>query len=72
MPGVSRHTVVCRAAQENRGCTIGVSILTRTTKSRFSRIHSSLICSPNGTVTKFTVELAFISLMWHDKKKKAI
>ena len=62
MPGVSRHMVVCRAAQENGRRTNGVR------KSQFSRIPSSVICSPNGTVTKFTVELAFISL-WHNKKK---
>ena len=52
----SRHTVVCRAAQENGACANGVSILTGTTKSRFSRIRSSVIPYPNGT--KFTVELA--------------
>ena len=46
-----RHTVVCRAAQEN-----GASILTGTTKSQFSRICSSVMAYPNGT--KFTVELA--------------
>ena len=48
---ISRHTVVCRAAQENRACAKGVS--TGTTKSRFSRIHSSVIPDPNDT--KFTV-----------------
>ena len=53
---LSRHTVVCRAAQENGGRTNGVSILTRTTKSRFSCIHTSTIPFPNDT--KFTVELA--------------
>ena len=52
----SRHTVVCRAAQENGGRTNGVSILTGTTKSWFSQICSSMIAYPNGT--KFTVELA--------------
>jgi len=48
--------VVCRAAQKNRVRTNGVSILTGTTKSRFSLIRSSVIPYPNGT--KFTVELA--------------
>ena len=52
----STHTVVCRAAQENGACTNIVSILTGTTKSRFSRIRNSVIPYPNGT--KFTVELA--------------
>ena len=36
----SRHTVVCRAAQENGAFANGVSILTGTTKSQFSRICS--------------------------------
>ena len=53
---LSRHTVVCRAAQENGARANVVSILTGTTKSRFSRIRSSVIPYPNGT--KFTVELA--------------
>jgi len=53
---VSRHTVVCRTAQKNGARANGVSILTETTKSRFSRIRSSVIPHPNGT--KFTVELA--------------
>jgi len=53
---LSRHTVVCRAAQENRACANGVSILTGITKSRFSRICSSVMAYPNGT--KFTAELA--------------
>ena len=52
----SRHTVVCRVAQENRVCVNGVSILIGTTKSQFLCIHSSVIPYPNGT--KFTVELA--------------
>ena len=53
---VSRYTVVCHAAQENGACANVLSILTGTTKSRFSRIHSSVIPCPNGT--KFNVELA--------------
>ena len=52
---VSRHTVVCRAAQENGAHANGVSILTGTTKSQFSRICSSVIAHPNST--KFIVEL---------------
>jgi len=52
----SKHTIVCRAAQENGGRANGVSILTGTTKSRFSRICHSVIPYPNGT--KSTVELA--------------
>ena len=47
---------MCLAAQENGARANGVSILTATTKSRFSRIRSSVIPHPNGT--KFTVELA--------------
>ena len=50
---VSRH---CHAAQENGAHANGVIILTRTKKSRFSCICSSVIAYPNGT--KFTVELA--------------
>ena len=53
---ISRHTVVCRAAQENRARANGVSILTGTTKSRVSRICSSVMAYLNGV--KFTVELA--------------
>jgi len=53
---LSRHMVVCRAAQENGARANGVSILTGTTKSRFLRICSSVIPHPNGT--KFTMELA--------------
>ena len=34
-------------AQENGACANGVSILTGTTKSRFSRIRSSVIAYPN-------------------------
>jgi len=52
----ARHTVVCRAAQENGARANGVSILTGTTKSRFSRICRSVIAYPNGTT--FIVELA--------------
>ena len=52
----SRYTVVCCAAQENGASANRVSILTETTKLRFSRIRSSVIPHPNGT--KFTVELA--------------
>ena len=52
----SRHTVVCRAAQENGARANRVSILTGTIKSQFSRICSSVTAYPNGT--KFTVELA--------------
>ena len=55
-PKLLRHTVVCRAAQENGVSVNGVSILTETTKSRYSRIHSSVMSYPNGT--KCTVELA--------------
>ena len=40
---------MCRAAQENRAHANGVSILTGTTKSRFSRIYSSIIAYLNGT-----------------------
>jgi len=50
-----RHTVVCCAAQENGARTNEVSILTGTTKLRFSRIRSSVIPYPSGI--KFTVEL---------------
>ena len=32
--------IVCRAAQENGACANYVRILTRTTKSQFSRIHN--------------------------------
>jgi len=53
---ISRDMVVFRAAQENGAHANGVSILTGITKSRFSRICSSVIAYPNGT--KFTVELA--------------
>jgi len=52
----SRHTVVCRAAQENGAHANEVSILTGTTKSRFSRICSYVIPYLNGT--KFAVKLA--------------
>jgi len=52
----SRHKVVCRVAQENGACANGVSILTGTTKSQFSRIRRTVIPHPNDT--KFTVELA--------------
>ena len=38
----SRHTVVCRVAQENGAHVSYVSILTGT-KSRFSRIHNSVV-----------------------------
>jgi len=62
---LSRHTVVCRAAQENGARANGVSILTGTTNSRFSRICSSVIAYPNGT--KFTVELASIKEKSHFK-----
>ena len=48
----------CLAVQENGVDANRVSILTRTTKLRFSHIHSSLMPNPNGT--KFTVEIAFI------------
>jgi len=64
-PYISRHTVVCRAAQENEAHANGVSTLTGTTKSRFSRICSSVIAYPNGT--KFTVELAFMKGRPHFK-----
>jgi len=47
---------VCCAAQENGVRANGVSILTGTTKSRFSHLCSSVIPHPNDT--KFTVELA--------------
>ena len=40
---VSRYTVVCCVAQENRGCANYVSILTGTTKLPFSHIHNSVI-----------------------------
>ena len=53
---LSRHTVVCCAAQEDGACTNGVSILTGTTKSQISCIRSSVTSYPNGT--KFAVELA--------------
>ena len=40
----SRHTVVCRAAQENVArVKVDESILTGTIKSRFSRIHNSVV-----------------------------
>jgi len=52
----SRHMVVRRAAQENKARTYGLSIMTRTIKSQFSCIRSSVMPNPNGT--KFTVELA--------------
>ena len=45
----SRHTVVCRVAQENGAHANGVSILTGTTKSQFSCICSSVMYYPNGT-----------------------
>jgi len=48
--------VVCRTAQENGTRANGVSILTGTTKSRFSHIRRSVMSSSNDT--KFTVELA--------------
>jgi len=53
---LSRHTVVCRVAQENGGRANVVSILTETTKLRFSHNCSSVMAYPNGI--KFTVELA--------------
>ena len=52
----SKHTVVCRVTQENGARANGMSILTGTTKFRFSWICSSVMAYPNGT--KFTVELA--------------
>ena len=53
--GIKTHgSVSC--GPRKRGACNGVSILTGTTKSRFSRICSSVIPYPNGT--KFTVELA--------------
>ena len=52
---LSRHMVVYHAAQENRARTNGVSIFTRTIKSQFSRIRSSVMPNPYGT--KFTMEL---------------
>jgi len=43
------------AAQGNMACANRVSILAGTTKSWFSRIHSSVMTNPNGT--KFTTEM---------------
>ena len=40
---LSRHTVVCHAAQENGAHANYVSILTGTTKSRFSPIYNSVV-----------------------------
>jgi len=56
---------VWRAAQENGVRANGVSILTGTTKSRFSRICNSMMAYPNGT--KFAVELA--SMKWRPRFK---
>jgi len=53
---------VCRAAQESGVHAIGVSILTGTTKSQFSRIRSSVIPG-----TKFTVEVPFTQRKPHSK-----
>ena len=39
---ISRHTVVCRAAQENGARARYVSILPGITKSRFSHTHNSV------------------------------
>ena len=40
---ISRHTVVCHVAQENRARAHYVSILTGTIKSRFSRIYNLVV-----------------------------
>ena len=55
----------CRAAQENGVRANGVSILTGATKSRFSRIRSSVIPNPSGT--KFTVEVSSTQGKPHSK-----
>ena len=47
--------VVCCAGKENWARVNRVSILTGTTKSRFSLIRSSVMSDPNGT--KFTMEV---------------
>ena len=52
----SKHTIVYREAQENRARANGVSILTRKSKSQFSRIRNSVMPYPNST--KFITELA--------------
>ena len=52
---LSRHTVVCRVAHENRAHANYVSILTGTKKSWFSRVCNSMIFYPKNT--KVAVEV---------------
>ena len=61
---LSRHMVMCRAAQDKGAHANGVSILTGTTKSQF-HVSSSVMSSPNGT--KFTVEIASMQERPHSK-----
>ena len=65
---LSRHTVVCRAAQENRGRANYMSTLTGTTKLRFSHIRNSIIFYLKNT--KVAVEVPAYQGRLHTKIKE--
>ena len=67
---ISRHTVVCRETQENRVHANYMSILTGTTKSRFSHIRNSMVFYPKNT--KVTVEVPTYQWRLHTKFEKKL
>ena len=65
---ISRHTVVCRMAQENgAACAHNVSILTQRTKYDFTHVCSSVVSWPSKT--KFAVQGPAYQERTHSRSK---